>query len=241
MSYHTHKSCKTPKDKNNKVWRYLDFTKFISLLEERALFFSALSQFTDPMEGFLTNPTVQKLRSVDDKLPDEVIQRIGRTSDHNLNVLRNGRKLMFVSSWHMNEHESAAMWDLYLKRNEGVAIQSTIGKMIDSFTETKKDICIGEIEYVDFEKDEFNSGNLFYLAMHKRKSFEHEKEVRAIFLDPDYSAGKLVPVDLDTLIDNIYIAPNSPLWIYELIQKILVRYGIKKVPIHSGLDQTPLY
>ena len=44
--------------------------------------------------------------------------------------LPNGsRDCTAVNCWHINEHESAAMWDLYLKSNEGIAIQSTYQKL----------------------------------------------------------------------------------------------------------------
>ena len=39
MPYVEHKHFTPPADKNIKIWRYLDFTKFVSLLDQRALFF----------------------------------------------------------------------------------------------------------------------------------------------------------------------------------------------------------
>lgn len=40
-----------PKDKNVKIWRYMDFTKFVSLLETESLFLSRVDKFEDPYEG----------------------------------------------------------------------------------------------------------------------------------------------------------------------------------------------
>ena len=34
-----------------------------------------------------------------------------------------------VNSWHMNEYESAAMWDIYSTRDFGIAIRSTIKRL----------------------------------------------------------------------------------------------------------------
>lgn len=39
------------------------------------------------------------------------------------------KKRVFVNCWHLNEYESAAMWDLYLKNEEGVAIQTTFNRI----------------------------------------------------------------------------------------------------------------
>lgn len=44
----------------------------------------------------------------------------------NVEAFRRARDLMYVSSWHMNEHESTAMWRLYLKSDEGLAIRTTV-------------------------------------------------------------------------------------------------------------------
>lgn len=156
----------------------MDFTKFISILEYEALFFSMLSNFADPLEGFLTKPIVNKLNDIPEGLSIEEAEKRRKINEHNLKVMHMGRNLLFVSSWHMYDFESVAMWKIYLKRGEGVAIQTTMGKMIDAFSKTKEEVNIGQVYYVDYEKDEIPWNNLFYLAMHKRKSFEHELEVR---------------------------------------------------------------
>lgn len=36
------------------LWRYMDFTKFMSLLEDETLVFPRVDQFEDPYEGFLS-------------------------------------------------------------------------------------------------------------------------------------------------------------------------------------------
>ena len=219
----------------------MDFTKFVSLLEEQALFFSKVSSFTDPFEGFLTKPTVKMLSEIPDDLPNEKRQEIEKIKKHNLRVLHMGRELLYVSSWHINPYESVAMWQLYLKSGEGVAIQSTVQRMVDSFQVTSEPISIGLVDYVDYNEDEIPWDNVFYLSLHKRKSFEHEKEIRALIMSAHTSTGAMVPVNLDLLIENVYIAPDSPIWIHELVKKVLNRYGIEKEVVHSGLEERPLY
>jgi hypothetical protein len=70
--------------------------------------------------------------------------------------------------------------------------------------------------------------------MHKRKSFEHERELRAILWlisfrnyvpiegksPPPPDVGISLPVDLDRLIEAVYVAPTSPEWFYDLAKKI---------------------
>ena len=49
--YLAHGEAKLPEDLDTKIWRYMDFTKFVSLLETRSLFFVRADSFTDPFEG----------------------------------------------------------------------------------------------------------------------------------------------------------------------------------------------
>jgi len=241
MPYQKHPSCKTPENRSLKIWRYMDFTKFVAMLEDEAIFFSNISSFTDSFEGFLTKTTANKFRSVPEGIePDEAARR-QVVGEYNLGFMKWSRSLLYISAWHMNEYESAAMWKLYLKSGEGVAVQSTVANMIDSFNNTPDHIHIGKIEYVDYEQDEIDWNNIFSPAMYKRKSYEHENELRAIIMNGGNVPGKLVPTDLNLLIDRVHVAPNSKKWYYELVKKTVKRYGLDKEIINSTLDQTPLY
>jgi len=219
----------------------MDFTKFVAMLENKAIFFPNISSLPDPFEGFYTTPTVERFRGITEGIEPEEAARRREVGEHNLAMMKQGRNLLYVSAWHINEFESAAMWELYLKSGEGVAIQSTVTNMIVSFNNTFDRVYIGEIEYVDYEHYEIDSGNIFSPAMHKRKSYEHEKELRALILNAENVSGKLVSTDLNVLIDRVYVAPNSKRWYYELVKKTVIRYGLDKEVINSILDQTPLY
>ena len=48
------------------LWRYMDFTKFVSILDKRALFFSRADKLGDPFEGAWSDATIKALR-LDDK------------------------------------------------------------------------------------------------------------------------------------------------------------------------------
>jgi hypothetical protein len=69
---------------------------------------------------------------------------------------------------------------------------------------------------VDFERDEFDPGNVFNPAVKKDRPYRDEREFRLIFWqlhlpNQKISAGPdsiLVKVDLNMLIDNIYIDPR---------------------------------
>lgn len=48
-------------------------------------------------------------------------------------------------------------------------------------------------------------------------------------------------VDIDVLIEKVYVSPTAPKWFYELTKAILQRYGYDKEVIHSELNQDPMY
>ena len=50
--YKEHRACNPPSS-DAILWRYMDFTKYVSLLEKRALFFARADKLEDPFEGYL--------------------------------------------------------------------------------------------------------------------------------------------------------------------------------------------
>jgi hypothetical protein len=141
----------------------------------------------------------------------------------------------------MNPFESAAMWELYAQRNSGIATKTTFKRLKDSLGDNTPDLIkFGLVKYIDFENEWEPEGNLYYPFLHKRRSFEHERELRAISQlemegdtsDPkqktEAEAGKYVTVDINTLISNIYVAPKAPSWVGDLVKAVAVRYGLKR-------------
>ncbi len=78
------------------------------------------------------------------------------------------------------------MWRLYLKTNEGVAVQSTVSKLIDSFANFDERIYMSRVRYINYVKDIYYhehdypiiSYNCLSPIVHKRNAFVHEDELR---------------------------------------------------------------
>ena len=51
--YEEHPACTSPPP-NAILWRYMDFMKYVSLLDRKALFFGRVDKLGDPFEGFYT-------------------------------------------------------------------------------------------------------------------------------------------------------------------------------------------
>lgn len=58
---------------------------------------------------------------------------------------------------------------------------------------------------------------------------------------PPFDDGLYVAVNLDLLIREIYLAPTSPKWLYELVESVTRKYGYKKEICQSSLDEKPVY
>lgn len=248
--YKKHNIFKEPSDKNVKIWRYFDFAKFISLLETKSLWFTRADKLEDPFEGSFPKSNIRYRSKIYKDIPSKKLPLISE-------FFRNLRQHTFLNCWHENEHESAAMWDLYSRNNEGIAIQSTFQRLSDCFRDYKKeDIFIGKVTYIDYQRDWMPENNSFFPFIHKRKSFEHEKEIRALVqhFNLDKKTGKItlaidmasnglmVPVDIALLIENIYVSPKSPKWIYELVTSLLKRYDFRDKEVNrSYLAEKPLF
>ena len=239
--YKDHPDLEKPTGKA-KIWRYMDFAEFISLLHKSALFFARVDKLDDPFEGSFPRVNVKlRLDIFKDKKPPTYIRNLTE-------FYKRFVKLTFVNCWHLNEYQSAAMWKLYLQSNEGIAIRSTFDGLKDSFNNDKdNDIHIGKVKYISYNKDLIPEGSLFPY-FHKRKSFEHEKELRAVIQSFSYDKqgnidwsrsphrdGLYVPVDLDLLIEKVILAPSCPPWQREVVKSVLKKYGLDKPVLRSLL------
>ncbi len=275
--YEAHPIFLQPESEEARVWRYMDFTKFVSFIESRCLYFTRADNFDDPFEGSLPKITVAARNEVEkrrvlsrpdvpEKFKDVILKQIASTGEINQRWL----KFYAINCWHINEHESAAMWRLYLKSNEGIAIQSTYRKLRESIIDDEK-VYLGTVKYIDYEKDfishyyDKNSTNDFTYngfspLIHKRKSFEHELEVRALISRPpttvEVSAtgeerigyyldtiahGVKVRVSVERLVEKIYVAPSAPDWLFDLVNSVSQQYGFKFEIVHSKLNEQPLF
>lgn len=247
-----------PDDTEIKIWRYMDFTKFIALLNSQELFFARTDTFNDPFEGSLTKPTFETINKFfSDNNASSIRPSFG-------DFLESFRKIIGINCWHMNEVESAAMWKLYLKSDDGIAIQSTYSKLSNSFTLTEEEISTTCVEYIDYESHEFGYDkgqqfNFLELFTHKRHSFSHERELRLVFINSPpkkkytgplvkeiheqyhLKGGIGIKVDLNCLIENVYISPTSTPWFSTLVSESIKKFGFDFPIINSTLLESPMF
>ena len=232
----------------------MDFSKLLSLLDREELFFPSAIKLAenDPFEGSYARGNLDYDPAADPSFKDKEPRVLGgfqkARTDSRIFTRDLARRGVYINSWYMSEHESAAMWKCYAENRDGIAIQSTVGKLKAAIKDCPEEIYIGEITYIDYEASAIPENNLFWNFVHKRKSFEYEKELRAIFTDNKFFApaaelekGLPIPIDVDQLIEEIFISPTAPNWNKELLESILEKYERKIRVKKSNLNSNGLW
>lgn len=197
------------------IWRYINFEQYLNLLENKRMLLSSPSKFNDKHEGAYANRNIQ-----------EVIKRIIESNVSNAEMEISNLchlhedaypflKSIFISCWHIANSETMYMWQTYAGLNEGVAIQSSYGRL-KSILDSR--FYIGLIKYYN---DEALPINQIFRHFYKLKHYENEKEVRAIYYSQDEfmnhihgnaTVNKLqyeFEIDPTVLIEKIFISPSA--------------------------------
>ncbi len=245
-----------PEDTDVSLWRYVDLSQYISMLDNSELFFARADGFADdPFEGSRTHADVARHKALGDAFSENVPGMIAA-------LIGLARRSTIINCWHENEDESAAMWKLYVASGQGLAIRSTFQRVTSSLPTWKEgddghQIHAGRVSYIDYHSDVIPDGNTFWPFVHKRKSFAHECEVRLIAQDlfkgrdeagwdPKTAEGipkpgVTVPVSLETLIADVRVAPAAPEWFRRVVESVTKRYGYEFSVSQSSLDDAPVY
>lgn len=207
--------------------------KFQSLLETKSLFFCRVDKFSDPFEGSLPKTEAEyrfeEHKRMDYEFNREFNEELAIKNVNGMGGLHQKlKKGTVVNCWHSNSNESDAMWQLYLKDNEGVAIQSSVDKIAYVIRDIPEKIGISKVRYLNYETDRWYHSveypergyNLYIPLVHKRIEFVHEREVRLIHDVPDAvddeeywdrqpnGIGKFINIDIDILVEKIILPPT---------------------------------
>lgn len=247
---------KSPKNPEAKIWRYMDFSKFVWLLDSASLYFPRADKLKDPFEGAVPELNYEAVLEQFSKADGEVsAKHLVDDISRSMSILRT---MIFINSWHMNEAESMAMWKIYSKGQKAIAITSTFQKLRDCLPQS---IHIGLVKYINYESEGIpHSGfiNMFEYYTHKKDVYKYENEIRAVVTgefprealdthdDPSQiiatmKEGLAFPINLNKLLSAIYVSPNSKNWYLELVRNVSKKYKLKAPIIHSGIDSSPKF
>jgi hypothetical protein len=257
------------------IWRYMNLGKFLDIITKGQIWFTRAIELrkTDPYEGALTTSDHQKLsRVLTAKDKDELRAlwpAIGNFMDDAPGMSLPYFQMIFltrvpavemnaytasISCWHENPSESDAMWALYAQRDAGIAIKSTVDRVLNAFASSKRNITIAKVNYDSEGSLSAMTSGIYDSLLIKRHAFHHENEVRIITLTLDgYEApewteenqryyvdqlksvplGVYIDCDIQTLIEEIIVSPLMPTYAYEAIENIGKAY-IPTIPVRRS-------
>lgn len=212
---------------NSKVWRYMNFAKFLHLITFSKLFFVRMDKLTDQLEGTLTSSGVNEIedRYNNIEFPLSKQERKIR-SNKEIADMENFNKYTLVNCWAQSADESFALWKIYLgNQPNGIAIKTKYKNLKDSIIDDKFNFLFQKVYY----SAEVRDNKMSSVQFRKNRFYKFENEVRiAIFSqyikfggEPKYKIGTDVDVNLNKLIECIYVSPFAPVWFYDLVNYLI--------------------
>ncbi|MGE5417003.1 MAG: hypothetical protein ACM3UZ_09600 [Acidobacteriota bacterium] len=184
----------------------------------------------DPFEGHISKPTVEHIY--------EIAEKENTHPWHGL--YRIARERVRVNCWHINNHQSMAMWKIY--SSKGIAIKSNFKRLCRAFDETDIPVFIGKVQYYDHTRDSLpNLRQMLLPVLYKGKAYEYENELRAIAMKKynigldEFEYDPKVPIILDILIEDVFLSPFAPDWLTKTVGNLIERIGLNLKPKQSDL------
>lgn len=196
--YQKHTDFIEPDNPETILWRYRPYKYFLSILENKSLYFSSIPKLrekNDRKEGTFPESNINAYLTVADATPTSgqvISNQFHREMPETLSS-----PFRVINCWNMREAEVKGMWREYA--NEGVAIKTTFKRLIESFDKAPKKLSYpdgtevpihaGKVFYINRNEQSIpNDPFSWYLVTHKDREFQHEKELRvaAEFLPSKY-------------------------------------------------------
>lgn len=237
---------------SDKIWRYMDLTKFLDLILNKTIYLRRIDKFEDPYEGYISEAYKANLESQYRIMQNEhgvdEGESLSLQSAH-IYALNVFPKYAYANCWFLGDVESAAMWKLYGGGHNCVAISSSIYSLQEVLYEADDDeqgvMHLQKIRYVD-EASRFTGSNFLNPMFEKRSSFSHEKEFRALYLlnkglkvlntpsnlhqpkieEIDNDDGISLEIDVLKLISAVHISPTADPHFYSIVEKTLELAGL---------------
>ncbi|MBU2973800.1 hypothetical protein [Zobellia sp. B3R18] len=232
---------------NYTIAKYLDLTKFISLLSLNSLFFCRLDKLEDHFEGTTSKFNIErrkrnfkKQRSLSANLPKLSEEELDEKVKISIDADRKFKSVSCVCCWNKYDSESSALWKIYSDFNKGIMIKSNIHKIENAFEHTPENLSLSEVNYINYDTDSMPHGNRMHPITHKHEAYKYENEIRLIHVvkyghgfsydwnTEKFKYGKNLIVNLNDLISEIVISPLSADWYIDLIKDICSKYGLQK-------------
>ncbi len=226
-------------DNNEILWRYIDLPKFVSMLEEKALWLARADSFKDRHEGRFPDEMRQLIEKAYEGFEIDNESPVEDADDFQDYLLKN----TFINCWHKNFDENMVMWEVYGEVNNAVAIQTNVGKIKASIDITNISGFSLMLKNVIYKRADEITGVLLYedCFFRKRPHFSFEQEVRISLdtysrLSPSKKTpnGYKLPININGLIRKILVHPDSEDWFINAVISLKKKYNVN-APVSRGL------
>jgi hypothetical protein len=216
------------------VMRYMEFPKFVSILESKSLFLTRADKFEDLLEGYVFEWYINRM-IVGSKIFGEEW-----TENQKTNLIKKAADLKtrtFISCWNEAQNESYALWQIYAKKY-GVAIKTSVKKLEGIISNLPADVYkiryIDKNEHVIFPNINENPFSLDNLFVCKQKHYLYENEIRIILTSVD---NKISPIPINNLfsfIEEVFVSPFAEDWFLELVKTMVNKTYKLDIPVNKS-------
>jgi hypothetical protein len=224
-----------------KVWRYMSFSRFVWLLQKKRLWLARADRLGDPWEISLAGNQLAHVISrhpispIGSSRTESAIQRSER-------IIKFWRQRTFVSCWNASDHESHALWRIYCGSSDGVAIQTTFGRLRQSVGE----LPVYKVTY-EIPGIRRQTPTLIDLVTKKRPMFAYEQEVRIV---RDVTSEPFPELEMlgyalewnpELNLESIYIHPDADLSFKDTVTATVAQYSpaLKESLVWSTMKEPP--
>jgi hypothetical protein len=214
----------------------MDVPKFLSLLSTSELWLARSNTLKDKREGSFSREMKDELNVIYENLKSEgkieSESLIKNTFDYEEFVKNNS----YFTCWHKSADDNMVMWEIYGKSENSVAIKTNSSKLKSSFNlenimKFSLEVALDEVEYLEFDKTPSlqNSRQPFFI---KRPHFFFEKEVRLYIRSREHHStensppGYKIHVNLNVLLEEVYVHPDAEQWFFEAIVDVVKKYNL---------------
>jgi hypothetical protein len=210
-----------------KVWRYMSFARFVWLLQKRQLWLSRADLLGDPWEIALVGDQLKFV--IARHPPTDIFSKQPRESaeERSARIIKLWRRKTYVNCWSTSEHESHALWRIYCGSAEGVALQTTLAKLMDSVA----GLPVLRVTY-DGPGRTRRTPTIDDLVTKKRPMFAYEREVRIVrseIGDEVMPDEKILGVPLawepERHLEFIRVHPEADFSFFETVTAVIEQYA----------------
>jgi len=227
---------------SEKVWRYMGFARFVWLLQTKKLWLARADLLGDSWEIALAG---DQLAHVISRHPLPPLQSRSKVkpegaTERSERIIKVWRRQTFISCWSALPDESHALWRIYCRSNEGVAIQTTLARLQESVG----DVPVYRVIYQTPGLERVTP-TLRDLVTKKRPMFAYENEVRVVFHsetpNTEEAVGHTIEWDPGKNLESIRVHPEADPSFMETVTAVVEQDApsLKGAVVWSAMNESP--